>query len=181
MGLDILLPEDRTKSFCGHSRVTRGNAKRKSGACGQQLYDDGPGGRGLVRGANGLPPGCWRFFGCAALLLCIFGIYGLLAYQVTQRTRELGLRIALSAQRGDVTSLVLRQASWMLLAGSGVGLILAYLSSLLLRTFLYGVQPHDPWTMGAVTLLLLVGGLIAANVPARRAASVDPMRALRAD
>ena len=120
-------------------------------------------------------------FGCAALLLCIAGIYGLLAYQVTQRTRELGLRIALGAQRGDVMWLVLRQASWMLLAGSGVGLILAYLSSLLLRTFLYGVQPHDPWTMGAVTLLLLVGGLIAAYVPARRAASVDPMRALRAD
>jgi len=91
------------------------------------------------------------------------------------------LRIALGAQRGEVMWLVLRQASWMLLTGSVVGLILAYLSSLLLRTFLYGVKPHDPWTMGAGTLLLLGGGLAAAYLPARRAASVDPMQALRTE
>ncbi len=122
-----------------------------------------------------------EIFGGAALLLCVAGIYGLLAYLVTQRTKELGLRIALGAQRGEVMWLVLRQASWMLLTGSVVGLILAYLSSLLLRTFLYGVKPHDPWTMGAGTLLLLGGGLAAAYLPARRAASVDPMQALRTE
>jgi len=122
-----------------------------------------------------------EMFGGCALLLCVAGIYGLLAYLVTQRTRELGLRIALGAQRSDVMWLVLRQATWMLLVGSGIGLVLAYLSSGLLRTFLYGVKPNDPWTMGAVTLLLTGGGIAAAYLPARRAAGVDPMQALRTE
>lgn len=122
-----------------------------------------------------------EIFGGSALLLCIAGIYGLLAYLVTQRAREMGLRIALGAQRGNVIWLVMRQASWMLLTGAALGLILAYFSSILLRTFLYGVEPRDPWTMGAVTLLLLGGGLAAAYVPARRAADVDPMQALRTE
>jgi predicted permease len=122
-----------------------------------------------------------QIFGGAALLLCISGIYGLLAYLVNQRTRELGLRIALGAQRGDVMGLVLRQAGWMLLAGSAIGLILAYFSSLLLRSFLYGVQPHDPLTVGAATLTLLACGLASAWLPARRAAGVDPMQALKTE
>ena len=122
-----------------------------------------------------------EMFGGCALLLCVAGIYGLLAYLVTQRTRELGLRIALGAQRSDVMWLVLRQATWMLLVGSGIGLVLAYLSSGLLRTFLYGVKPNDPWTMGAVTLLLTGGGIAGAYLPARRAAGVDPMQALRTE
>jgi len=75
--------------------------------------------------------------------------------------------------------LVLRHAAWMLLAGSGIGLMLAYFSSVLLRTFLYGVQPQDPWIMGVVSLLLIVSGLAACAFPARRAAKVDPMVALR--
>ncbi|HET9307748.1 MAG TPA: ABC transporter permease [Candidatus Sulfotelmatobacter sp.] len=122
-----------------------------------------------------------EMFGGCALLLCVAGIYGLLAYLVTQRTRELGLRIALGAQRSDVMWLVLRQATWMLLVGSGIGLVLAYLSSVLLKTFLYGVKPNDPWTMGVVTLLLMGGGIAAAYLPARRAAGVDPMQALRTE
>jgi predicted permease len=122
-----------------------------------------------------------QMFGGCALLLCVAGVYGLLAYLVTQRTRELGLRIALGAQRSDVMWLVLRQATWMLLVGSGIGLVLAYLSSVLLKTFLYGVKPNDPWTMGVVTLLLTGGGLAAAYLPARRAAGVDPMQALRTE
>jgi predicted permease len=120
-------------------------------------------------------------FGGSALLVCITGIYGLLAYLVAHRTRELGLRIALGARRADVMWLVLRQASWMLIAGSTLGLLLAFMSSLLLRTFLYNVTPHDPWTMGAVTLLLVGGGLAASCIPARRAAMVDPMEALRTE
>ncbi len=122
-----------------------------------------------------------EIFAGSALLLCVSGIYGLLAYTVAQRTREFALRIALGAQRWDVMWLVLRHAGWMLLAGSVMGLILAYLSSLLLMTFLYGVKPHDPWTMAVVTLLLLSGGLTSAYWPARRAAGVDPMQALRTD
>jgi hypothetical protein len=120
-------------------------------------------------------------FGGSALLVCITGIYGLLAYLVAHRTKELGLRIALGARRGDVMWLVLRQASWMLLTGSALGLVLAYMTSRLLRTFLYNITAHDPWTMAAVTLLLVGGGLAVSCVPARRAATVDPMEALRAE
>jgi predicted permease len=120
-------------------------------------------------------------FGGSALLVCITGIYGLLAYLVAHRTKELGLRIALGAQRGDVMWLVLRQAGWMLLAGSSLGLILAYMTSLLLRTFLYDITAHDPWTMAAVTALLVGGGLAASSIPARRAAMVDPIEALRTE
>ncbi|HZY64126.1 MAG TPA: ABC transporter permease [Edaphobacter sp.] len=120
-------------------------------------------------------------FGGSALLLCIAGIYGLLAYLVAQRTRELGLRMALGAQREDVMWLVLRQAGGMLTAGICIGVALAYLGSLGLKMFLYGVTPSDPWTMGAVTFLLLAGGMAAAYVPARRAAMIDPMQALRTD
>jgi ABC-type antimicrobial peptide transport system permease subunit len=120
-------------------------------------------------------------FGGSALLVCITGIYGLLAYLVAHRTKELGLRIALGAQRGNVMWLVLRQASWMLIAGSSLGLILAYMTSLLLRTLLYDITAHDPWTMGAVTAILIGGGLAASYIPARRAAMVSPMDALRAE
>jgi predicted permease len=122
-----------------------------------------------------------EIFGGTALVLCLAGIYGLLAYLVTQRTRELGIRIALGAQRGRVMVMVLRQAGGMLLCGLAVGLLLAYATSRLLRTLLYGVRPHDPWTMAAVTLMLLTGGLAAACIPARRAAAVDPMMALRSE
>jgi predicted permease len=120
-------------------------------------------------------------FGGSALIVCITGIYGLLAYLVAHRTKELGLRIALGAQRGDVMWLILRQAGWMLIAGSTLGLVLAYMTSLLLRTFLYNITAHDPWTMAAVTLLLLGGGLAASYLPARRAAMVDPIEALRTE
>jgi predicted permease len=122
-----------------------------------------------------------EIFGGCALLLCVSGIYGLLAYLVHQRTRELGLRMALGAQRGQIMALVLRQAGWMLVVGSACGLALAWFSSVLLRMFLYGVQPHDPWTMFAVTAVLLVCGLASAWIPARRAAAIDPMQALRTE
>lgn len=122
-----------------------------------------------------------EMFGGTALLLCIAGIYGLLAYLVTQRTRELGIRIALGAQRGRVMRMVLRQAGGMLLCGLAAGLVLAYAASRLLRTLLYGVRPHDPWTMATVTLVLLAVGFAASYLPARRAAAVDPMEALRSE
>jgi len=122
-----------------------------------------------------------EIFAGSALLLCVAGIYGLLAYLVAQRTREMGVRIALGAQRRDVMGLVLRQAGWMLIAGLGLGLGLAYGASRGLRTFLFEVKPDDPWTLGAVTLLLFASGLVAAYWPARRAAGVDPMEALRTE
>jgi len=122
-----------------------------------------------------------EIFGGCALLLCIAGVYGLLAYLVTQRTRELGVRIALGAQRYQIIRLVLRQAAWMLVLGSGVGLIGAYFGANLLRTLLYQVKVYDPWTMVLVTLSLIGSGLTAACIPARRAAGIDPMQALRTE
>jgi predicted permease len=120
-------------------------------------------------------------FGGSALLLCIAGLYGLLAYVVTQRTRELGLRIALGAQRGRLLWLVLRQAGTMLAAGIAVGLILAWVSGRLVRGFLYGVQSHDAWTLAAAAVILFASGMLAAYLPARRAAGVNPMEALRSE
>ncbi len=120
-------------------------------------------------------------FGGSALLVCITGIYGLLAYLVAHRTKELGLRVALGAQRSNVMSLVLRQAVWMLAIGSTLGLGLAWVTSLLLKSFLYNITAHDPWTMAAVTLLLVTVGMAASYIPARRAAMVNPIEALRAE
>jgi predicted permease len=122
-----------------------------------------------------------EIFAGSALLLSVAGIYALLAYLVVQRTRELGLRIALGAQRGQVMRLILRQAVWMLAAGLAIGAALAFFGSRALRSFLYGVDSNDPWTLGAVMALLLVCGLAAAWLPARRASRVDPMEALRAE
>ena len=122
-----------------------------------------------------------EIFGGAALLLCVAGLYGLLAYVVTQRTRELGVRIALGAQRGNLLWLVMRQAGAMLLTGLAVGTALALAASRLVRGFLYGVSAHDGWALAGAVALLLASGLVAAYLPARRAATIDPMRALRAE
>jgi predicted permease len=120
-------------------------------------------------------------FATAALLLCIAGLYGLLAYVVSQRTREMGVRFALGAQRADVIWLILRQAGVLVLAGVALGLALAFATSRFIRSYLYGVKAHDAWTLAAVALVLLVAGAAAAYLPARRAAHVDPVDALRAD
>jgi predicted permease len=122
-----------------------------------------------------------EIFGGSALLLCVAGLYGLLAYVVTQRTRELGVRIALGARRGNLLWLVMRQASAMLLAGVAVGTALALASGRVVRGFLYGVSAHDAWALAGAAALLLASGLMAAYLPARRAAGVDPVEALRAE
>jgi predicted permease len=120
-------------------------------------------------------------FGGAALLLCLAGLYALLAYVVTQRTREMGVRIALGATRGSLLGLVLRQAAAMLLVGVAVGAGLALAAGRLVSGFLYGVSAHDGWTLAGAAVLLLAGGLLAAYLPARRAANANPMEALRAE
>ncbi len=120
-------------------------------------------------------------FGGSALLLCIAGLYGLLAYIVAQRTHELGIRIALGAPRGNLLWLVMRQAGTMLLFGVAVGAVLAWLSSRFVRSFLYGVNAHDGWTLASAAVLLCACGLLAAYIPARRAARVNPIVALHAE
>lgn len=122
-----------------------------------------------------------EIFGGSALLLCVAGLYGLLAYVVSQRTRELGVRLALGAQRGDLLWLVMRQAGVMLVSGVVIGLALSLASGRIVRSYLYGVSARDGWTLGFVAATLLVIGLLAAYLPARRAAMVDPMEALRAE
>ncbi|HEX4037762.1 MAG TPA: ADOP family duplicated permease [Acidobacteriaceae bacterium] len=132
-------------------------------------------------GSQGLAAHLLEIFGGAALLLCVAGLYGLLAYVVTQRTREMGVRIALGSPRGKLLWLILRQAGAMLIAGVIAGSALAWAASRLARGFLYGVKAHDGWTLAGAALLLLASGLAAAYLPARRAAGVDPMQALRAE
>jgi len=122
-----------------------------------------------------------EIFGGSALLLCVAGLYGLLAYIVSQRTRELGVRLALGAQRCNLLWMVMRQAGVLLLIGVFIGLALAIASGRLVRSYLYGVEAHDAWTLGCVAATLFVVGMAAAYLPARRAANVDPMEALRAE
>jgi len=120
----------------------------------------------------------WIFAG-SALLIAIAGIYGLLAYNVSQRTRDIGLRMALGATRSNVLGLVLRQAVLLLVIGVGIGVIAAISAGSVLRSFLFGVAPYDAWTIAGVCLLLLACGLFASYIPARRASRIDPMKALR--
>jgi predicted permease len=122
----------------------------------------------------------WLFgvFAALALALAVAGIYGVVSYAVTQRTREIGIRMALGANPSQVLKGVLREG--MLLAGIGVaiGITGALLSTRLLASLLAGVSPHDPWAFVAVSIGLALAALAANFIPARRAASVDPMRAL---
>jgi predicted permease len=118
-------------------------------------------------------------FGAAALCLALLGVYGVLAYSVTLRRREFGIRIALGSGKSALIGLVLRQAAVPVLLGTGAGLMMALVALRWVRSLLYETPVMDPLAVGGSVLLLLVAAAIAAIVPARRAASTDPMRALR--
>jgi putative ABC transport system permease protein len=118
-------------------------------------------------------------FALSALVLAAVGIYGVVAYGVVQRTRELGIRVALGAGGGSLLRMVLRQGMTPVLAGTAVGLAGALAGGRALRSLLFGVEAGDPATLVAVTVFLSVVALAAIYLPARRAARSDPMAALR--
>ena len=120
-------------------------------------------------------------FAASALLLGAIGLYGVIAYAVSQRTREIGVRMALGAQRVAVYRLILGQAGSVAAVGIVVGLACAVPAAALLRGLLFGVQSWDVPTLIGVAMLLAVCALVASYLPARRAASVDPVEALRAE
>jgi predicted permease len=116
-----------------------------------------------------------------ALLLGLVGLYGVIAYSASQRRREIGIRIALGAQRNAVTAMFVRQGLWMAGAGVACGLIVALAATRLLRSLLFHVSPTDPLTYGCAALALCAAGALASYIPSRRTASVDPVEALRAE
>jgi len=118
-------------------------------------------------------------FGGAALLLTAVAIYGVISYSVEQRRREIGIRMALGAEAGNVRAMVVRDGMLPVLAGVGAGLVAAYALSNLLAATLFGVQPHDLGVFASVPLALTAVGLAAAAVPAFRASRVEPTVALR--
>ncbi len=120
-------------------------------------------------------------FGLLGLVISAVGIYGVLAYVVSQRTREIGVRMALGATRGRVVRMVLGNACVLVLAGLVVGGIGAWYLSATAQTFLFRLDSNDPRAFIAAIASLALAGLIASAIPARRAASVDPMEALRAE
>jgi len=120
-------------------------------------------------------------FGLLALVLASVGLYGITAYSVARRTSEIGLRMALGANRGDVVALVLRGASWQVGLGLAIGIPAALLGSHFMASQLYGVRTYDPLTLAGAVLILSVFAAIAGFIPARRAASIEPMHALRTE
>ena len=120
-------------------------------------------------------------FAAIALALAAIGLYGVIAYLVSQRTRELGVRMALGARHRDVMTLVLRHGLTLTAVGLGIGIAAALLLGRVMSQFLYDVRATDPLTIVAVSTLLAAVGVVAVIIPARRAARVDPIIALRYD
>jgi len=118
-------------------------------------------------------------FGILALLLTSIGIYGVMAYEITRRTGEVGIRMALGARRGDVLWMFMRETLLVLAAGAALGLPAALASAHVLRTLLFGLDPSDPVTLVWAMATLAIAGALAALLPARRATKVEPMVALR--
>jgi ABC-type antimicrobial peptide transport system permease subunit len=118
-------------------------------------------------------------FASVGLILVTIGVYSVLAYTTAQRTQEIGIRMALGAERSDVLVMVIRMGLRLVAIGVGLGLLASIALGKIIATQLWGVSPYDPWTLTCVPLVLLITGLLACWLPARRAARVDPLVALR--
>jgi len=121
-------------------------------------------------------------FGVIAQALAAIGLYGVMAFSVAQRTKEIGIRIALGANRGNVLAMILRQGMALTLVGVAAGVAASYVLMKYLEKLtdlLFGVEARDPWTFAAISALLIFVALVACLVPARRATKVDPLVALR--
>jgi ABC-type antimicrobial peptide transport system permease subunit len=119
------------------------------------------------------------FFGILAGLLGCIGVYGIMAFATAGRTREIGIRIALGASRPEILSMVLRETFVLVAAGIAAGIAVALEASRVISALLYGLKPTDPLTLAGAALLMFAAAAVAGYVPARRAAKVDPMVALR--
>jgi predicted permease len=119
------------------------------------------------------------FFGMLAALLACVGVYGIMAFAAAQRTREIGIRMALGASRGGILGMVLRETCLLVAIGIAIGILVALGASRLISTLLFGLKPTDPLTISVAALLMVAAAVFAGYVPARRAARVDPMIALR--
>jgi putative ABC transport system permease protein len=117
--------------------------------------------------------------GLIGLMLAAIGLYGVVSYTVAERTREIGIRMALGAQQSDATTLILRQALVLTAMGIALGLVCAFYATRLLEGMLFGVSLRDPLTFAAVIALMCAAALLASYIPARRASKVDPMVSLR--
>ena len=123
----------------------------------------------------------WLLFAALAIALAVLGVYGVVGYAVARRTREAGIRLAVGAQPNTIVRLLMREGVTLVIVGTIVGMALGLGSAQLLRTLLYGVGASDPVTFLGAPALLLVVGVVAAFLPARRAGRVDPARVLRAE
>jgi ABC-type antimicrobial peptide transport system permease subunit len=121
------------------------------------------------------------FFGILALTLAAVGLYGVMSYSVTRRTIEIGIRAALGARATAIIWLVLRESLRMVLLGIAIGVPVALAATRLISSQLYGLGPNDPWVIGLAMILILAVSGLAGYLPARRAARVDPMVALRSE
>src|SRR5262249_28258162 len=119
------------------------------------------------------------FFGFLAVVLATIGLYGVISYTVARRTNEIGIRVALGAQRSHVISMIMREAGTMLVLGLAVGAVLALLAARTVASLLYGLKPHDPLTLMLAVAALTIVAAAASFLPAHRAAGLDPVDALR--
>jgi len=119
--------------------------------------------------------------GSMALMLGVVGIYGVISYAVSQRTREIGIRLALGAQASELTTMFVKQGLWLTSIGIACGVVAAFTATRLMSSLLFGVRSGDPWTYAATIACIVAISWLACYVPSRRAASIDPANTLRAE